>query len=239
MKDKLRLAIAIALCTVAPALAFADDPLDCKNHYILDGPCVAIGPMVVTHTTPTGPAPGGAAIDATTGRVFVANSGTGRIGGTDSSVTVIKPDGTSTTLPMAAAPMRIAANDALRKVVVSNGGFGPLGATILDSDTLAHRFVDLGYMPSEAQFDPSRGVAYVAGRVPNSIGPQPPNEAFYKGSFSVIDLNAGTARTIAVTRDPIATLYVPSRERVYLAMHGAPGHVMRPATAAAPVSDCQ
>lgn len=146
-----------------------------------------------------------AAVDTVTGRVFIANGGTGR--STDGLVTVLERNGTYRTLVPISGPMHVAVSATHRKVVVPHGVLNL--ATIIDADTLAMTTVPTGVLPFRTVIVESTGFAYVMnkGRNQNS-GP---------GSITQIDLRTHRAETFDVPEfGPVDIVANASGTRLYI-----------------------
>src|SRR5262245_25055298 len=88
--------------------------------------------LTTTRTVAAGSAPGPAAIDPVTKRVFVANTG---FRGTSGGFTVVEPDGTATSFAASQPPTSVAVSPGLRRAVYSSFGVTGSTVTIFDTDT--------------------------------------------------------------------------------------------------------
>lgn len=136
-----------------------------------------------------GKAPLHVAVDAATGRAFVASPGNPRAA-EPPSIVVLELNGRSVTLPTAAAAAQVAVSGAFRRAVAVHPAAG--FATLIDVDTLQVRTVTTGLNPSRVVISERAGMAFVLGRgAVTALGTG-------SGTVTLIDLRSGLARTYLV-----------------------------------------
>ena len=132
---------------------------------------------------PVGKGAPNTAVDAASGRLFVAH-GAGRKDA--SSVSVVEADGRVVSLIHGPATTHIAVSAQHRRAIAVHASSNE--ATLIDVDTLQARTVLTGIAPSRVLVAENRGFAYVIGRgTPGA-----------SGSVTEIDLRSGLARTFAL-----------------------------------------
>lgn len=137
---------------------------------------------------PLGKGVRGAAVDAASGRLFVAH-GAGR--GDAGSVSVVDANGRVTPVVHGPGATHIAVSARYRRAIAAHPSSNE--ATVIDIDTMQARTVLTGIAPSRVLLAEDRGFAYVLGRGMEGAS----------GSVTEIDLRSGLARTFAL---PIPSL---------------------------------
>jgi DNA-binding beta-propeller fold protein YncE len=124
-----------------------------------------------------------AAVDAASGRLFVAH-GAGR--GDATSVSVVDASGRVTPVVHGPGAAHIAVSARHRRAIAAHPSTNE--ATVIDLDTMQARTVLTGIAPSRVLLAEGRGLAYVLGK----------GMAGASGSVTEIDLRSGLARTFAL-----------------------------------------
>ncbi len=132
---------------------------------------------------PVGKGAVNAAVDAASGRLFVAHGAARRDA---SSVSVVDAGGRVTSVVHGPATTHIAVSSRHRRAIAVHPSSSE--ATLIDIDTLQARTVLTGIHPSRVLVAESRGFAYVLGK----------GTAGASGSVTEIDLRSGLARTFAL-----------------------------------------
>lgn len=150
-------------------------------------------------SVPVGDGPSAVAVDPVTGKVFVANAGSG-------TVTVIDATHHRTrTVAVGARPAAIGVNPASGKMYVANADGSSV--TIMDAASLATTTVFVGATPGPIAVNPVTNRAYVASR----------GSGADNASVAVIDATGNTIATIGMTGDPSAIAVNAVTNRIYVA----------------------
>ena len=148
---------------------------------------------------PIGGDPRGAAVNAATGRVYVANSWTN-----DVSVIQEEPFRLLATVPVGMRPVAVAVDEAANRIYVANADSDSV--SVIDGETnRVVATIPLAMRPADIALDPANGRAYVANPSTNSV-------FVIQGDALVAEYPAGS--------HPAALALDPRTHRLYVANQG-------------------
>ena len=162
-------------------------------------------------TIPVGSGPVGVAVNATTGKIYVANSGSNNVSVIDGAkYTVVA----TVTDPNAIAPVALAVNATTNTIYVANSQSN--NVTVIDGATNSvTATIPVGTSPSGVDIDPQTNFIYVANAGNSQVG-EP-------GNITVIDAatNATSTLTDPNAKNPIAVAVNSTTNKIYVANSGS------------------
>lgn len=165
----------------------------------------------IVATISVGAAPGGVAVDATTNKIYVANSGSNNVsvidGATNSVVATIAD-------PKAVAPVAVAVNPVTDTIYVANSQSNNL--TVINGATNSvTATIPLATSPSGLDVDPQTNFIYIANAGNSQTGDP--------GNITVIDgaTHATTTLTDPKAQNPAAVAVNPVTNKIYVANSGS------------------
>ena len=162
-------------------------------------------------TIPVGSGPVGVAVNTTTGKIYVANSGSNNVSVIDGASNAVVA---TVTDPHAIAPVALAVNATTNTIYVANSQSN--NVTVIDGATNSvTATIPVGTSPSGVDIDPQTNFIYVANAGNSQVG-EP-------GNITVIDAatNATSTLTDPNAKNPIAVAVNSTTNKIYVANSGS------------------